>query len=225
MSRWTLLAVLVIGCGIPEEVHTQVVRDLDKCRQDLANARADLAAARDATEPGVKPPATQRGSGGVETPTPQREAAELGRTREELAHRTETFRRVGERLKPILADSGARIIDQRDRMSIVVPASTLYESDTVELRAPARALVGKLAAALKEALDVDFLVVGHTPAKPPGGRFRSNWELSAQRGVTLVTALQREGIDPRRLTAAGASEFDPIAADDAVEIRLVSANH
>ena len=54
-------------------------------------------------------------------------------------------------------------------------------------------------------------VDGHTAARPmQGGRFRSNWELSASRAIAVVQYLISKGIAPQRLVAAGFGEFQPI---------------
>lgn len=55
-------------------------------------------------------------------------------------------------------------------------------------------------------------VNGHTDVQKigPGGRFASNWELSAARALSVVKLLQADGADPMHLAAAGFGEFQPI---------------
>ncbi|MDR1234141.1 MAG: peptidoglycan-binding protein [Holosporales bacterium] len=54
-------------------------------------------------------------------------------------------------------------------------------------------------------------VDGHTDARPiVGGKFTSNWELSAARAISVVKTLIELGIDPERLVAAGFGENQPI---------------
>ena len=46
---------------------------------------------------------------------------------------------------------------------------------------------------------------------------RNNWDLSALRASSVVQALQNQyGVDPKRLTAAGRGEYNPLA-DNATE--------
>jgi chemotaxis protein MotB len=56
-------------------------------------------------------------------------------------------------------------------------------------------------------------VAGHTDDQPIATpRFRSNWELSAARAVSLLHLLQEhEAIDPKRLTAVGHADTRPLA--------------
>jgi chemotaxis protein MotB len=64
-------------------------------------------------------------------------------------------------------------------------------------------------------VDRRFLVVGHTDNVPiKTAAFASNWELSTARAVEVVQILIKEGMNPKSLSAAGYSEFDPVAAND-----------
>ena len=59
---------------------------------------------------------------------------------------------------------------------------------------------------------------GHTDARPiGGGRFASNWDLSAARAIAVVQYLIGKGIPPQRLMAAGFGEFQPIEPGDSPE--------
>lgn len=44
---------------------------------------------------------------------------------------------------------------------------------------------------------------------------RNNWDLSALRASSVVQSLQNNyGVDPKRLTAGGRGEYNPVAAND-----------
>ena len=44
---------------------------------------------------------------------------------------------------------------------------------------------------------------------------RNNWDLSALRASSVVQALQNQyGVDPKRLTAAGRGEYNPVASNN-----------
>ena len=55
-------------------------------------------------------------------------------------------------------------------------------------------------------------VDGHTDTRQLSGNspFKSNWELSAARAISVVQYLISKGISPQRLVAAGFGEFQPI---------------
>jgi chemotaxis protein MotB len=53
-------------------------------------------------------------------------------------------------------------------------------------------------------------VDGHTDVRPIIGQFKSNWDLSAARAISVVQYLISKGVKPSRLVAAGFGEFQPI---------------
>ena len=61
-----------------------------------------------------------------------------------------------------------------------------------------------------------MLIEGNTddvPISKPN--IRNNWDLSALRASSVVQALQNDyGVDPKRLTAGGRGEYNPIATND-----------
>ena len=62
-------------------------------------------------------------------------------------------------------------------------------------------------------------VDGHTDKRPisANGRFKSNWELSAARAISVVKHLIDEGVDPKHLVAAGFGENQPISSGETSE--------
>ena len=69
-----------------------------------------------------------------------------------------------------------------------------------------------------------IVVAGHTdniPIKTP--RFRSNWDLSAARAVSVLHELIRnDGLDPKRLIAEGHGDAHPLVDNDSAENRAVN---
>ncbi len=89
-------------------------------------------------------------------------------------------------------------------------------SDAVE-PAGKEALV-KLATVMASNTDIDMMVEGHTDNVPiKRGRFNDNWDLSTARATSIARILLAAGLPPARLTAAGRSEFVPIASNDTPE--------
>ena len=57
---------------------------------------------------------------------------------------------------------------------------------------------------------VNIRIEGHTDNVPvAGGQYRSNWELSAARAVSVVHLLVNAGVPPERMSAVGYGEFHP----------------
>jgi len=101
-----------------------------------------------------------------------------------------------------------------------------------------RDLLARIATALKDvtaqqAPDTDWLirVDGHADKQPTpaGGRYPSNWDLSAARAVTVVRSLVSNGIPAKRVAAETFGESQPLdpadtpaayAKNRGIEIRL-----
>ena len=60
---------------------------------------------------------------------------------------------------------------------------------------------------------------GHTDKKPLSGTgaFKTNWELSSARAISVVQYLMTKGVSPQRLVAAGFGEFQPLDTADSDE--------
>lgn len=95
----------------------------------------------------------------------------------------------------------------------------LYQSGSYEISDKAGEILSKIAKIILDYRDYDVLVEGNTDDVPISRpNIRNNWDLSALRGSSVVQALQNEyGVDPKRLTAAGRGEYNPIAGNDTDE--------
>jgi chemotaxis protein MotB len=83
-------------------------------------------------------------------------------------------------------------------------------------------VVDKLAAAIGR-LPNKLAVEGHTDNVPISGRYASNWELSTARATMVLRELiERHGISPSRLSAAGYADERPLATNDTAEGRAVN---
>jgi len=101
----------------------------------------------------------------------------------------------------------------------VFQSEVFFDSGAAVLRPEGRAELDKLATAL---LDLDkqipseinwvLRVDGHTDTRQLSATspFKTNWELSAARAISVVQYLIGKGISPQRLVAAGFGEFQPI---------------
>lgn len=92
----------------------------------------------------------------------------------------------------------------------------LYKSGSYEISSTAGETLSKIAKIIKDYNDYDVLIEGNTDNVPISQtNIRNNWDLSALRASSVVQALQNTyGVDPKRLTAGGRGEFNPVAAND-----------
>ena len=89
----------------------------------------------------------------------------------------------------------------------------LYKSGSYEINDRAAETLSKIAKIIKDYNDYDVLIEGNTDDVPISREnIRNNWDLSCLRASSVVQALQtRYGVDPKRLTAGGRGEYNPIA--------------
>ena len=92
----------------------------------------------------------------------------------------------------------------------------LYKSGSYEINARAAQTLSKIAKIIKDYKDYDVLIEGNTDNVPINKtNIRNNWDLSALRASSVVQALQNDyGVDPKRLTAGGRGEYNPVASND-----------
>ena len=92
----------------------------------------------------------------------------------------------------------------------------LYKSGSYEINSRAAETLSKIAKIIKDYKDYDVLIEGNTDNVPISKtNIRNNWDLSALRASSVVQALQNDyGVDPKRLTAGGRGEYNPVADND-----------
>lgn len=95
----------------------------------------------------------------------------------------------------------------------------LYRSGGYEISTKAGEILSKIAKIIMDYKDYSVLVEGNTDTDPISRpNIRNNWDLSALRASSVVQALQNNyGVDPKRLTAAGRGEYNPVATNSTAE--------
>jgi chemotaxis protein MotB len=92
----------------------------------------------------------------------------------------------------------------------------LYKTGDYQISDRAGETLSKIAKIIKDYKDYEVLVEGNTDNVPISRpNIRNNWDLSALRASSVVMALQEQyGVDPKRLTAGGRGEYNPVAGND-----------
>ena len=92
----------------------------------------------------------------------------------------------------------------------------LYKSGSYEINDRAAETLSKIAKIITDYKDYDVLIEGNTDNVPISKtNIRNNWDLSCLRASSVVQALQTKyGVDPKRLTAGGRGEYNPLQSND-----------
>ncbi len=143
----------------------------------------------------------------------QRLNVALAKRVQELAQYRSNF--FGE-LKKTLGDrDDIQVVGDR----FVFQSEIFFDSGSADLTPEGYSQLDKLAAALLDLenripkeLNWVLRVDGHTDIRPINtATFKSNWELSASRAISVAKYLIGKGVPPQRLAAAGFGEFQPFA--------------
>ena len=115
-------------------------------------------------------------------------------------------------LRDVLDLNELRLTEDRRGLVLSIPEAGAFPAGSSEISAAANELMSRIARALQRIPNA-VRVEGHTDGTPiHTARFASNWELSTARATSVVEYLiERGGIAPARLSAAGYAEFHPVA--------------
>ncbi|MFN0246105.1 MAG: OmpA family protein [Kofleriaceae bacterium] len=130
-------------------------------------------------------------------------------------------------------DKAGSVSSDGDEITLQLVDKVLFKVGDDQLTDRGKAVLAKVATALKELPDKQIWVQGHTddtpiyvppppPKKkpkakgkeepPPAPKFATNWELSAARALTVVHYLQDTAkLDPSRLAALAFGEYRPVS--------------
>ena len=192
-----------------KQVSARALAQIEVLNQQISALRRQLAALEEALEASEK---RDKESQGRIADLGQRLNVALAQRVQELSrYRSEFFGR----LRAILGNRpDVRIVGDR----FVFQSEVFFDTGQALLLPEGRAELDKLATAL---IDLDkqipaeiawvLRVDGHTDVRPINSpQFKSNWELSSARAISVVQYLVSLGVPAQRLVAAGFAEFQPL---------------
>jgi chemotaxis protein MotB len=115
-------------------------------------------------------------------------------------------------------------IEQKDgKVYVSMDEKLLFKSGRYDVEQGGVTALEQLAKVLEQNTDINIMVEGHTDslAYQGSGNLIDNWDLSVKRATTVVRTLLKGGstIDPKRVIAAGHSEYAPINTNKTAEGR------
>ncbi|MGB5319298.1 OmpA family protein, partial [Eudoraea sp.] len=111
-----------------------------------------------------------------------------------------------------LDDEDIQISVEKGVVFVSISDKLLFSSGSYNVTARAKEILGKVAQVVNNKPDFEFMVEGHTDDVPyrKNGAILDNWDLSVKRATSVVRILQNDyNVDPKRMTAAGRSEYIP----------------
>ncbi len=193
-----------------KQITARALAQVDALNQQISALRRQLAAIQDALD--ISKTSEKQAQMKI-SDLGQRLNLALAQKVQELArYRSDFFGRLRQILgnRPDIAIVGDRFVFQ---------SSVLYDTGKADLSEAGKKSLDRLAEGvldLEREIPPDIPWVlridGHTDAQPiaAGAQFKSNWELSAARAISVVQYLVSKGVDPHYLAAAGFGEFQPL---------------
>jgi chemotaxis protein MotB len=239
--RWTgsWLTVLLVslpvlgGCGYSEE---EWQAQLDKYEK-LGKQHGELQRELDEAKARIDELTKQLESMGVkldqEGSEKQALAEDLEAKRKALAEyqqRAAMLERIKARFELLrkklqkMTDLGLKVSIRRNRMVISLPGDVLFEAGEDELSDKGEQILLQVAQVIASDDSLSkrhYQVAGHTdnqPLRRTAPKFKDNWGLSVMRARQVLVFLVGEegkggGLDPKRWSAAGYGDTDPIAGN------------
>lgn len=155
----------------------------------------------------------------------QVKTGELSKEKEkELANVKNTYDTLVKEMKKEIEKGDIKITQAVDRLSVNLVEKILFDSGEVEVKPEGLNILKRVGDILKGVSDKQIRIEGHTDNVKLGAKLRqkypTNWELSTARATNVVRYLQdKVGINPKMLSAAGLSEYKPVASNETPEGR------
>ena len=209
----SLALVALVGC-VPEGKYDAALKDASDAKAALADAQkkvdgdaaaqakleADLAAC---TGKPLPPDRSGELSAQLEELRKQKAAAEA---------RAALFNSFVAKFRKMIDAGRVSIHVRRGRIVLSLHNDVLFDEGKTDLKPAGKQALAEIAQTLRTVSSRSFQVAGHTDNLPIKSKeFPSNWELSTERAVTVVKFLSGQGVSSGVLSAAGYSEFDPVA--------------
>jgi len=143
---------------------------------------------------------------------------ELRKAQAAAQKRADLFKSLALKFKKMIDAGDLKIVLRDGRMVLQLRNEVLFDPGRVDIKEAGKDALKEVASILATLDDRKLQVAGHTDDVPIStGRFPSNWELSTARAVNVVKFLVDKGVQPSELSAAGYSEYDPVAKNESKE--------
>jgi chemotaxis protein MotB len=236
MMRTVKLSAIFVACagiflvnGCSSELQDLRIQNQTQQRR-IDELQAELSTANLQLDQLKKQLATAQQKGGIETETLQQKIAAL---EEDIAKKKELIASMQQRLlsggaalpvelSTLLEDFAKKQSDlvtyDPNRGVVKFKSDLLFDKGSDTVTTSAAAAVQSLCQILDtpEGQKFDVIVAGHTDNIPilkaeTRAKHPTNWHLSADRAIAVLLLMEKDGVEPQRLSARGFGEYRPIA--------------
>ena len=110
---------------------------------------------------------------------------------------------------------GLTVEHKNGKVYVSMENKLLFDSGSWAVGSEGQRAVANLSGVLRKNPDINVLIEGHTDNVPytAKGDILDNWDLSTKRATAIVRLLVQDKVDPKQITAAGRSEYVPVASN------------
>jgi len=143
----------------------------------------------------------------------------ISRLKSELSELDRAKNELESRLSKEIADKEVKVEMLAKGLVITFVAEVLFDSGKADLRTDSLAKLEKVSGVIQSVVpDLNIGIEGHTDNQPiKFSSWKTNWELSSARALSVVHFLIDKGVAPEKLAAIGYGEFHPVAPNDSKE--------
>jgi chemotaxis protein MotB len=120
-------------------------------------------------------------------------------------------------------NNGLTVTMKNGKVYVSLDEKLLFRSASWDIDVNGKNALKKLAGVLEKNPGIQVMIEGHTdnvPYNPGKSQLKDNWDLSVKRATTVIRVLlEGSGIDPKRLTASGRSQYLPVDERNTADAR------
>jgi chemotaxis protein MotB len=153
------------------------------------------------------------------------EKSELRRQLEQEQESNKQIANLKDRLEQELNESRVEISQLKNEMTVIkLTSEVLFSSGSARIKPSGEKVLSIIAESLNAYPLRAISVEGHTDNIPiRNAYFKSNWELSAARGLAAVEYFQKNAdVDPKRLKVVGYGQYHPVSSNESAEGRQLN---
>ncbi len=114
---------------------------------------------------------------------------------------------------------GLTVTQKNGKVYVSMDEKLMFATGSTAVQKEGVSALVALAKVLVTNPDINIMVEGHTDNVPMkgSGEIKDNWDLSVMRATSVTKILILNGVDPKRITAAGRGEHFPVMPNDSPE--------
>lgn len=165
----------------------------------------------------------QKGALEGDVATMRRAMQDLEKRRAEADKRIAEYRDLLARFKTLIDAGKLRVKVVSGRMVVELATDVLFPSGSARLSKEGTAAVSEVSTLLAGIPDKKYQVEGHTDDVPiKSAKYASNWDLAADRAITVVREMTSAGLAEGRVSAASFGSTAPVRPNDTPEGRAAN---